>query len=164
MRPASMKIHPPQYFQILKKKNGRITNIIDDIEAAIREGVSMQLTEFSKDFQPTVNGLNHLWYWVKKNIQYEEDGEEAQIVQEPARLNTSRKGDCKSFTLFVVSVLICLRIPFTIQYVHYSDTDSNHVYPIAHLPGGDVIVDAVWTRFNEQKEPYRLIRWQLYKL
>lgn len=164
MRAASEKIRPPQYFQIMKKQNGRIPHIIDEIEAAIREGVSVQLTEFAKDFPPNKAGFLRLWKWVKRNIQYNEDGEDAQIIQEPARLNMTRQGDCKSFSLFIGSVLACWRVPFSLMYVSYADSGTNHVYPVAHLPDGEnVIIDAVWTRFDSQKEPFKVIRKQLYK-
>jgi predicted transglutaminase-like cysteine proteinase len=163
MRAASAKIRPPQYFEILTKRDGRIRHIIDEIEAALREGVSVQLQDFAKDFPPTEHGLRRLWWWVKTNIKYSEDSEAAQVVQEPARLNVTRKGDCKSFSLFIASVLACHRVPFSLMYVHYSDTGSNHVYPVAHTKGGDIICDAVWTHFDSQKEPFKVIRQQLYK-
>ena len=101
---------------------------------------------------------------MKKNIQYVEDGEAAQIIQEPARLNATRRGDCKSFSLFIASVLVCHRVRFSLMYVHYPDTFSNHVYPVAHLAEGEIIVDAVWSRFDDQKEPFNLIKEQFYKI
>ncbi|MDZ7879154.1 MAG: hypothetical protein U5L45_15850 [Saprospiraceae bacterium] len=161
---ASDKIPTPRYTDVLVKADGRIPNIIDDIELALREGVSQQLTEFSKDFPPTRAGMQKLWTWMKRYITYNEDGEAAQIIQEPARLNQTRRGDCKSFSLFIASVILCHKKPVSLMYVHYPDTYSNHVYPIAHFREGEVIVDAVWKRFDEQKEPFELIKEQLFKI
>jgi hypothetical protein len=160
MQAASLKIRPPQYSEVLVKRNGRIPHIITEIEEAIKDGVSEQVLEFAKDFPPTYQGFRNLWQWVKRNIKYNEDSEAAQIVQEPARLNVTRQGDCKSFSLFIVSVLCCWRVNFTLMYVHYPSTGSNHVYPVANMPDGDVILDAVWTRFDAQKEPFEIIRKQ----
>lgn len=162
-KPASLKIDPPQYFQVehYKFEDGRIPEIIQEIQKAIRPNV---VNQFAKDFPPTHEGLGNLWQWVKSNIRYKEDGDRRQIIQHPARLNVSRQGDCKSMSLFVVSVLICWRCPFTLMFVHYPDTGSNHVYPVAHTTEGDIIIDTVWKRFNSQKEPFQIILKQTYKI
>ena len=164
MKAASYKIPPPQYSEVMKFNNeqGKIPEIIGEIEAALKEGVYHQLHDFSRDFPMNVQGLGNLWRWVKGHIKYKEDSGLKQIIQEPVRLNQSRRGDCKSMSLFVASVAACWNCPFTLMYVHYPDTGTNHVYCVVHTEGGDVICDTVWTRFNSQKEPFRLIRKQFY--
>ena len=156
-------IAPAKNIETVVKRNGKVRHIIEDITSAITEGVAVQVREFAKQFSPDDQGLKELWKWVKTNIEYEEDGD-TQIIQEPARLAQSKKGDCKSMTLFVASVLQNMGLDFIIKYVHYNDTGTNHVYATAILKDGTpVIVDTVWKRFNEQKEPFKIIRQQYFK-
>ena len=98
--------------------------------------------------------MRKLWQFVKYNIRYKEDPEGFQFVKYPFRLYNDDVGDCKSFTLFIVSVLQNMGIPYTIRFTRYATGPVTHVYPVAHLPDGDVIVDAVWTHFDSEKKYY----------
>lgn len=85
-------------------------------------------------------------------IKYEEDELGAQLVKKPNALWHLRKGDCKSFSLFTGSVLKNLGIPYSYRFVSYNRPDIfTHVYVIAHGKGRNVLIDAVYKKFNEQK-------------
>jgi hypothetical protein len=134
-------------------KDGRtkdIVKVVLDVSNKIKDDTS----RFAKQFSPTYFGLNHLWESVKKGIDYLEDPDGVQWIKTPARLAHDLQGDCKSFTLFIVSCLQNMGLDYTIRFVSYSKTDKTvtHVYPIAYLPNGqEVIMDAVYDRFDEQK-------------
>ena len=61
MKAASYKIPPPQYSEFMKFNNeqGKIPEIIGEIEAALKEGVYHQLHDFSRDFPMNVQGLGN---------------------------------------------------------------------------------------------------------
>lgn len=133
--------------------NGKTVDIQNVIIAVSKDGIWKDTKEFSKDFKATYNGLWALWRWVKNNIQYIEDPDGVQWVKDPARLYSDGSGDCKSFTLFIISVLQNLGIPYIIRFTSYIKGSKRvtHVYPVAILNGKEVILDAVWYAFDSQK-------------
>ncbi len=138
--------------KVLLIKNGNTDDIIDALLDEI-PGVKEQTREFSRQFSPDREGLRRLWTWVKRNIRYVEDPLGVQWIRTPARLWYDREGDCKSFTLFIVSVLENLKMPY---YVRFTNTEKpggrivNHVYPIAVLNGKEIVLDAVWRAFDTE--------------
>jgi hypothetical protein len=152
-------IRPSKGLNIVKKKNADTNDIIREILEANSERLELQVLEFSKQFSPTYEGLRKLWHWVKDNIYYKEDPDGVQWIREPARLYSDDEGDCKSFTVFITAVLKNLGLNYTIRFVTYDSRSRmvTHVYPIAYLNNGQVVImDAVWTRFDSQKEPFYL--------
>lgn len=100
---------------------------------------------------------NSIFEFIKQNIKYVEDGMMFQGVQSPAHLWKSKKGDCKSMTIFSCAILRALNIPYTIRFVSYSNSDVyTHVYCIAHGLQNSYIIDPVWAlqgngAFNTEK-------------
>ena len=141
---------------VLLKKGGNTQDIISAILDTVPD-VREQTKGFARQFTPDKNGMYELWYWVRNNIKYEEDPLGVQWVREPARLWHDRVGDCKSFTLFIISVLENIGVDYRVRF---SNTERpgkkvvNHVYPVAIINGKEVIVDAVFTRFNAEKSFY----------
>lgn len=134
-------------------ENGKTIDIQKVIISVSKDNIWNDTKEFSKDFSATYNGLWALWRWVKTNIQYIEDPNGVQWIKDPSRLYEDGSGDCKSFTLFIVSVLQNLKVPYTIRFTSYLKGSKRvtHVYPVAHLNGKDVILDAVWYAFDSEK-------------
>jgi hypothetical protein len=138
--------------QVLLKKDGTTADIITAVLDTVGE-VKSQTKGFSENFVPTRAGLQRLWSWVKNNIHYNEDPLGVQWIREPARLYQDREGDCKSFTVFIVSVLENIGVPY---FIRFSNTEQagkkivNHVYPVAILNGQEVIMDAVYTAFDRE--------------
>lgn len=119
-----------------------------------------QTKELAKQFATTYDGMRRLWEFVKKGVRYAADPPEKQYVRSPARAWQDRNigTDCKSFTLFITSVLQNLGLRYTIRFAGYEGNPTQnptHVYPIAILPNGQqVILDAVWHYFDSEK-PYK---------
>jgi hypothetical protein len=150
-------ISKPNGAKVLLTKDGNTDDIINAVLDVVGD-VRAQTRDFSRQFSRDKEGLHRLWSWVKKNIQYKEDPLGVQWVREPARLYSDRVGDCKSFTVFIVSVLENLGVDY---YIRFSNTERkgskivNHVYPVAILPNGkEVIVDAVYNFFNAEAPWY----------
>lgn len=112
--------------------------------------------EFAKQFTPDYDGMEELWHFVKEKIKYREDPDGVQWIQTPAYLwHLTRTGDCKSFTVFITSILHHLGVPYIVRFVSYDRSKvPSHVYPIAFINKRPVIMDAVFTAFDLEK-PYR---------
>ncbi len=119
-----------------------------------------QTKELAKQFATTYDGMRRLWEFVKKGVRYTADPPDKQYVRSPARAWQDRNigTDCKSFTLFITSVIQNLGLPYIIRFAGYEGNPTQnptHVYPIAILPNGQqVILDAVWHYFDSEK-PYK---------
>lgn len=142
---------------VLLKSGGNTGDIIKVVLSVIPE-VRTQTEEFSRRFTPDRSGMRDLWWFVKSEIHYNVDPLGVQWVREPARLWQDREGDCKSFTVFIVSVLENLGLEYKIRFVNTEKPGSrivNHVYPVAILPNGEqIIMDAVYDRFNAEHRYY----------
>lgn len=143
--------------KVALKKGGSTGDIIEKILDTIPD-VRQQTKGFSQGFTPDRAGLRKLWGWVRTNIHYNEDPLGVQWIRTPARLWHDREGDCKSMTVFIISVLENLGLKYKVRF---SNTETpggkrvNHVYPIAILPDGrEVIVDAVYSFFDAEKSFY----------
>jgi hypothetical protein len=150
--------------KLLVKQGGNTQDIIEEILDAVTE-VRGQTKGFARKFSRDRAGMRQLWQWVRSNIRYEEDPLGVQWVREPARLWHDRVGDCKSFTLFIVSVLENLNLRYFVRFSNTDDRGSrnvNHVYPVAVLPGGEeVILDAVWRTFDSEKAYFNAIDYTM---
>jgi hypothetical protein len=145
----------PRDKQQIHFENGKTVDIQEVIFAVNKKDIWKETETFSKQFSKDSNGLRDLWHFVKEQITYQEDPIGFQYIQHPAALWKSKIGDCKSFTLFIVSVLQNLGIPYIIRFTSYRKGDVTHVYPIAILNGERVILDAVWDHFDDEKQYYR---------
>lgn len=135
------------------KKGGTTQDIINNLLDVIPD-IKGQTREFSRKFSADKAGMRNLWTWVRANIRYEEDPLGVQWIREPRRLWADRVGDCKSMTLFIVSVLENLGIEYRVRFSNTEIPRSkqvNHVYPIAIIAGQEIIVDAVYPLFNTEK-------------
>ncbi len=141
---------------VLIKTNYNTQDIIK-LVLSVTPDIKAQTADFSRQFAPDYEGMRSLWKWVKNNIRYKEDPLFSQWVKEPARLYSDGVGDCKSFTLFILSVLQNLGLDAVIRFSNTQTKGSkrvNHVYPIAILPDGtEVVMDAVHTRFDDEYQP-----------
>ena len=97
-----------------------------------------------------------LWHFVKYNIDYQEDEDGYQWIQSPSALYKKRVGDCKSFTVFISSVLQNWGIEHVIRFVSYSkyDKDVTHVYVVARYKGKQYIIDSTIDHYNQEITPY----------
>lgn len=152
------KVKRPNYSKILVKEKADTDDILKEVLAAIKETNANDIKPFLRQQKITADdqGMQKLWNWCKKNIKYKEDDSENQAIQNANyTFYEKRKGtDCKSFTVFMCKCFEALNLPYTVRFAGYSKRDGQitHVYPIVHLKGShDVIMDAVWYKFNSQK-------------
>ncbi len=130
-------VKPHRKARKLYKKNYRTKDIVEvvlEVERTDRDDT----VELAKKFAPTYEGLRSLFYWCADHFQYDEDPPGRQWIQTPSYLYHTGVGDCKSFTVFISSVLHNMGLSRILAFSHYSrlPSDWKHVYPIAILPGG----------------------------
>jgi hypothetical protein len=169
-----MQVKPANLKRTLIKKSYHTADIMDLVNwvaATDKEDTD----ELSSQFAPTRAGLKQLFEFVDKTFTYEEDPPNAQWVQTPSYFyHESRKGDCKSFTVFISSVVYSMGLDHIIRYSSYGTKDFRHVYPVIVLPdGSQVPMDVVWKKqeggpFGQEK-PYTkkkdfYMKGGLYKL
>ncbi|MDR2824848.1 MAG: transglutaminase-like domain-containing protein [Prevotellaceae bacterium] len=91
------------------------------------------------DYQTIQNIFDFL---IKKVIYVADIG--TQEVRTPARLLHDKQGDCKSYSLFVCTVLRYLGIDCFFRFVSYSnEKEATHVYPCAVINNEIIPIDAV---------------------
>jgi hypothetical protein len=95
--------------------------------------------------------LYDVWRFLRHYVSYKAD-DGHQKIKSPAQLIKDGVGDCKSYSVFIGSVLRNLSISYVYRYADYDqDNDVNHVYIVAYPPGSaPIIVDAVHTVFGEE--------------
>lgn len=105
--------------------------------------------------------LQNIFYFLRENVKFIEDKIGVQDIKSPKQLVYSGFGDCKSFSLFIGSVLWCLNIPFYFRFVGYSPNSISHVFIICD----NYILDCNFPEFNftlpyQNKIDYMLSRVQ----
>lgn len=135
----------------------------DDIISVILRADSMA-APFTADFAPYLRGrgaketAENVWNFVKVYIRYQKDKPGHERVKSPAKLWEDRKGDCKSFSVFIGSIFRNLGMSYKYRFAHYPngrlDKDVNHVFPVViDSNGQEIPTDAVADFFNYE-EPY----------
>lgn len=139
-------------------QNGGTSDIISVIMMA-----DAHSAKYTKDFSEYLIDMEQddqcetLYAFVQDNIHYKEDPIGEQWVKSPSRLWEDKEGDCKSFSLFIGSVLKNLNIPFVYRFAGYEEYgDVTHVYIVA-FPGDDeIILDAVPPMtYNEEASGFK---------
>jgi hypothetical protein len=144
-----------------KYENGTTWDIIKVILAADSK-LSDYMCEFASQFEKSYSGLYDMWYWVHNNIKYKADSEvfdrskgrkiQHEKIKDPRVTWADGYGDCKSFSLFIASLLRCQGIKYKYRFAAYDkeDREPKHVYVIATLNNREVILDAVHDKFDEE--------------
>lgn len=155
---AEKVIDPGESDAKLLYPKGNTQDIITVIMMA--DAQSDQYTaEFAKAFEDIhpVDQCEDLYFFVQDNISYKEDPAGKQWIKSPSQLWTDKEGDCKSFSLFIGSVLKNLGIPFIYRFAGYdAGGDVTHVYVVAYPDGEEIIMDAVPPMtYNEEAEGFK---------
>lgn len=154
MKPATNRI---------KKGLGKIYTMylsgdVDDIVNTILHADKLA-APFTKDFAESLRGaddletLKNIWSFTRREIEYVKDKPGHEIVKSPGQTWKDRKGDCKSHTVFIGSILKNLGYPYIYRVAFYDrkNPEQGHIYAIAILPDGRrVVVDSVNDRFNHE--------------
>lgn len=109
--------------------------------------------------------LQNIFRLVQEKIKYRRDrGRE--VVKSPGKLWADSVGDCKSYSIFIASILKNLGYRYKYRVVFYDPKMPNagHIYPVVMLHGKEITLDAVplpgsrsARKFNDEK-PY----WRKY--
>lgn len=99
--------------------------------------------------------LRNVWRFVKHNVRYKTDKPGLEVVKSPGALFTMGAGDCKSFSIAEAAILRALGFKgIRYRFAAYGTGHQvTHVYIVCKLGGEDVILDAVYGRFDAE-EPY----------
>lgn len=133
-------------------ESGNTEDIIVVIMHADKESAKYT-SAFAETFDgSTIEICEDLYFFVQNNIEYKEDPAGVQLIKSPAQLYSDGVGDCKSFSLFIGSVLKNLNIPFVYRFVSFKPGDVTHVYVVAYDDdGSEIYLDAVPPmNFNEE--------------
>lgn len=139
---------------VLLHENGKVPDII----AAILKA-DAKAAPFTAEFAPHLKGktryatLRNIWRFTKDHIRYKEDEPGDERIKSPGATWKDRYGDCKSFSVFIGSLLKNLGIPYFYRVVFYDkrNPSQGHIYPVARLQDGTlVIMDAVHSRFDDE--------------
>ena len=132
-----------------KGTNGDIIKALHDYLPYAKDQSRSRSNLFKGDTEKET--AKKIYNFLKSNIKYVEDSIHFQDIRLPNRLIKDGKGDCKSFAMFTASILENLGIPYKFVYTSYTSSKvSQHVY--IQTDSG-IIIDAVWTKFNDEK-PY----------
>lgn len=153
VRIADTTIPDPQNNVDVMHENGSTKDIISVIMYADQHSA-----QYTKEFAQTFTGdvydiTDQLYHFVQNNITYKEDPPGVQWIKSPAQLWSDKIGDCKSFSIFIGSVLKNLGIRFVYRFVSFTRTgDVSHVYIVAYdNDGNEIILDAVPPmQYNEE--------------
>lgn len=144
----------PQW-EIVRHKDGDTADIIETILYAdsksggfILPGV--QCLEGSSEYKT----LGNVWSFVKSNLRYRADRPGYEKIKSPGALFATGFGDCKSFSVAIGAILSELGIPYRYRFAAYDKGEFTHVYVVADGVQGDVILDAVHKKFDDEVPYY----------
>ncbi len=152
-----MTVAKPDYKDVILFQNGDTDDIISVLLDTVKDTAD-QTKGFARQFSKDREGMKAIYDFIMANIKYKADPDGKQWIKTPARFYADKVGDCKSYTVFIVSVLHNMGLKYKIRFASYDrDKIVTHVYPIAILPNGkEVIIDAVWGdaggSFNSEKK------------
>lgn len=155
---ANRTILPPRKTNTLVKLDYDTDDIIEVIKRAHKQGLP-DTKKFAEEIPGTTvrEYLSNLWHFLKSEVQYKVDPIGDQWVKTPARFWHDRIGDCKSFSIFIGTVLQNKGIPFKYRFVSFipGSRRVTHVYIIVPCGGSCYItMDVVYTAFNAEKKPF----------
>lgn len=151
---ADRLMPPPTHREVTWHPDGKTQDIVSAILEADRLNEKQ-----TRDLAPELRGANdmetlrNVWFFVRSNIKYVKDKPGHERIKLPAKTWADRTGDCKSMSVFIAGILKNLKIRCKYRFTAYSAGPVTHVYVVALLGRQEVILDAVYPRFDEE-EPY----------
>lgn len=147
---------------------GTVTTVTENADIARIIAAIMDADEMSKPFtaqfarylkgHDDYETLHNIWNFVKSEIKYVRDRPGDEVVKSPGQLWATKKGDCKSFSIFIGSILNNLGYNYKYRVAIYSPLtpQQGHIYPVVILPDGEeVVVDAVHTKYDDEAKYYK---------
>lgn len=152
-----MKIAAPDFKNKIVYNDGLNSDIIKTINSTFSRTVN-EAKPFADSFAGSTrtDTARNIWNFLRNKIKYQKDPEGKQLIRMPRRFVYDGTGDCKSFSAFTAGILGALNMPVTYRYASYDKNDRtpSHIYVVTKdEQGRDIIIDGVYTRFNEEA-PY----------
>lgn len=151
--------------QTILKEKGDTQDIVNSVLSVYSESYS-DIDNFSQQFKGDTRKetAQNIINYVLNNFTYKVDPSGVQWIRTPLRLLQDREADCKSFSIFVCSVLSNLGIENGFRFVSYSpDKQVTHVYSFFIDDNGKMeIIDTVAMiqkkvpAFKEMKYKYKI--------
>lgn len=146
---ANRTIKKPEHKTTVKVSANASTRDIIDLIMDVDRDAFKDTVLFAKNFDS--GNLYTLWKFVRDKIKYQPDPHSLEMVKDPSILWYLRVGDCKSFSIFIASILYNLGIPYSYRFVSYKKGKPyTHVYIVAHTMDGDIILDSVHHTFDDE--------------
>lgn len=148
----------PKDTKILSRYNGiNNSGIIDQILKDTPEAINISkpIAKYFKG-KTDLDTAKNVWRFLRSQIIYRKDPADHQIIRMPSYFIRSGHGDCKSFSLFAVSVFYNLGIPVSYRFTSYdSDRRKSHVYTYIFDRDNSrfIYVDGTYPFFDRQKLP-----------
>ncbi len=150
---ADRTISLPFHSRKNKTTNGKTRNIINVILNTVPLGLSntRRLAPYFQA-QSVYHTCLRLWHFLKSNIKYQIDPLGKQFIQTPSVTWWRKRGDCKSYSVFISTILKNLNIEHRLKFVSFEpDGEYTHVYIIVPYNGRQIIMDVVMPEFNKEK-------------
>jgi len=152
-RIADRRILPSPGLKTVVSESANVDAIIRLILEADRQSRAFT-AQFARHLKGKndVDTLRNIWKFTREHIEYVRDAPGNEIVKSPGATWKDRFADCKSMSVFIGSILANLgyRYKYRVAFYDASKPEQGHIYPIVYLPSGEVIVDAVNSRFNHE--------------
>jgi len=144
---------------------------VPDIISAMLSAHKMYASEYdkiSKDFYTGdgVQTAKKLFDFLKKNVKYKIESDQAQRIMSPGAILSLGKNDCKNYALFIMGVLDSLKrkglinnkIYYRFASYRLLDEIPHHVFAVIQdQDGNEFFIDPVLSKFNERKTYYHKI-------
>jgi organic hydroperoxide reductase OsmC/OhrA len=144
---------------------------VPDIISAMLSAHKMYASEYDKISQDFYSGdgvqtAKKLFDFLKKNVRYKIESDQAQRIMSPAAILSLGKNDCKNYALFIMGVLDSLKRKGLInnkiyyRFASYKLLDEipHHVFAVIQdQQGNEFFIDPVLSKFNERKTYYHKI-------
>jgi hypothetical protein len=153
------QLPPFQDEWVTVKKNQKVDDIIREI---IKDHADFK-DQYDK-IGPFFNGnsvseiADNIFYFLKKNIRYEEEEENDQTTSIPAGILTRKQGDCKHYAILSGGILDALKrkgknIDWYYRFASYDFTNEtpHHVFTVINDRGREIVIDP--TPKSETKIP-----------
>lgn len=142
--------------KILAKPEGAQTlDIIDALKDIVPISVKNIEDHIHKIITPTGNPIKDaelLAKYVRDNFTYIADGFKEQNIKTPGRLFYDKKGDCKSFSLFILSGLLALGHEAGFRFASYKPNKVyTHVYNFVKHNGKNNTFDSCISNLKESQ-------------
>ncbi|MBA7514356.1 hypothetical protein ES705_06384 [subsurface metagenome] len=152
---AARCIPAPAKNKVLLHDDGTTKDIVKVILVTAPRGLG-DTREFAKYIRGNNNmdTCRRLWDFLKDNIEYKKDPIGEQYIQTPAYTWARKIGDCKSYSIFISSVLKNLGIYHYFRFVSFKSPGNTftHVYVVVPDKGRQIIMDVVMPEFNTEKK------------